>query len=258
MDPSLILGLVGLFLAALFGGAVNAIAGGGSLIAFPALVAFGVPTIVANATNTASLWPGSLGSVFGFWEEVTQQKKLLLFLLIPSLIGGLLGAFILVSTPEAVFKRVVPFLVLFATLLFAGRDWITRAFGAKSDGEEHISLAGGLWGFLFQVAIATYGGYFGAAQSIMMMASFSIMGLRDIHRINGLKTAMALSINGIALILFAYRGIVNWPLGILMGAGAIIGGFAAARISKRVDQKLLRQVVIVIGLLVTVWLFLRP
>ncbi len=253
-----LIGAILLFFAALFGGAVNAIAGGGSLIAFPALVAFGVPTIIANATNTASLWPGSLGSVAGFWPEIRQQRGLLIFLLVPSLIGGLLGALILVSTPESVFKRIVPFLVLFATLLFAGRDWFNRiSRPAASSAGEHISLAGGVWGFLFQVAIATYGGYFGAAQSIMMMASFSIMGLRDIHRINGLKTAMALSINGIALVYFAMRGIVNWPLALLMGAGAIIGGYGAARISKLVEQRLLRRLVVLIGLIVSVWLFLR-
>ena len=252
------LGVVGLFFAAMMGGALNAIAGGGSLISFPSLVAYGVLTVPANATNTAALWPGSIGSVFGFWHEVRQQRSLLLLLLAPSLVGGLLGAFVLVSTPEAVFQRIVPFLVLFATCLFAARDWFARFSKTNpTSGQEHITLVGGIWGILFQVAIATYGGYFGAGQSIMMMASLSIMGLRDIHRINGLKTALALSVNGIALVYFALRGIVVWHLALIMGVGAILGGYVAARLSKRIDQQHLRAFVIIVGLVVSAWLFLK-
>ncbi|MGE5141764.1 MAG: sulfite exporter TauE/SafE family protein [Rudaea sp.] len=255
-----LLGYAGLFIAAALGGGLNAVAGGGSLIAFPSLVAFGLPTIPSNATNTAALWPGSIGGILGFWDEVKATRRLLILLLIPSLIGGLLGAFILVSTPEAVFKRVVPFLVLFATLLFAGRDWFNRfsKSRAKADGQEHIGLVGGLWGTLFQIAIATYGGYFGAGQSIMMMASLSIMGMTDIHRINGIKTVLALSINGIALVYFALRGIVVWNLAIIMGIGGLLGGYAAARLSKKVDQRYLRAFVVIVGLVVSAWLFLRP
>jgi uncharacterized membrane protein YfcA len=253
------LSFIGLFIAAMLGGALNAIAGGGSLISFPSLVAFGVLTVPANATNTAALWPGSIGSVFGFWNEVRQQRRLVLLLLVPSLLGGLLGAFVLVNTPEAIFRRVVPFLVLFATLLFAARDWFARiGKPSPASGEEHISLVSGVWGFLFQIVIATYGGYFGAGQSIMMMASLSIMGLRDLHRINGLKTALAVSVNGIALVFFALRGIVVWELALIMGVGAIVGGYAAARLSKRVSQRLLRAFVIAVGLLVSGWLLVKP
>lgn len=252
-------GLVGLFFAAMLGGALNAIAGGGSLISFPSLVAFGVLTVPANATNTAALWPGSIGSVFGFWDEVWHQRRLVVLLLLPSLVGGLLGALALVSTPEYVFKRLVPFLVLFATLLFAARDWFARIGKSRGyDRDQQVSYARGIWGIAFQVAIALYGGYFGAGQSIMMMASLSIMGLRDIHRINGLKTALALSVNGIALVFFALRGIVIWDLAIAMGIGAIIGGYVAARLSKRLSQRMLRSFVIAVGLLVSLWLFAKP
>jgi uncharacterized protein len=253
------LSLIGLFVAAMLGGALNAIAGGGSLISFPSLIAYGVLTIPANATSTAALWPGSIGSVLGFWQEVRQQWRLVLLLLVPSLAGGLLGAFVLVSTPEAVFRRVVPFLVLFATLLFASRDLFARLTrdGAE-DRRDRVTFAGAIWGVLFQIVIATYGGFFGAGQSIMMMASLSIMGLRDIHRINGLKTAMAVSVNGIALVLFALRGIVEWNLALVMGAGAIFGGYGAARLSKRISQKALSGFVIAVGVFVSAWLFARP
>ncbi len=256
-----LVGLLGLFIAAMLGGGLNAVAGGGSLIAFPSLVAFNVPLIPANATNTVALWPGSIGGILGFWDEIKSERRLLVLLLIPSLIGGLLGAIILISTPPAVFKAVVPFLVLFATLLFAGRDWVnrfTRQRAGANPGEEHIGLVGGVWGTLFQLAIAMYGGFFGAGQSIMMMASFSIMGMQNIHRINGIKTALALSINGIAIVVFALKGVVRWDLGLLMGVGGLIGGYAAARISKRVDQRYLRLFVIAVGLFVSVWLFLKP
>ncbi|MGB8646650.1 MAG: sulfite exporter TauE/SafE family protein [Anaerolineae bacterium] len=256
-----LLGYIGLFIAAALGGGLNAIAGGGSLIAFPALVAFGVPLIPANATNSVALWPGSIGGIMGFWTEIKSQQRLLVLLLVPSLIGGLLGAFILVRTPPAVFKAVVPFLVLFATLLFAGRDWVNRFSKQRAvagPGEEHIGLVGGVWGTLFQIAIATYGGFFGAGQSIMMMASFSLMGMRDIHKINGIKTALALAINGIAIVVFALQGLVRWDLGILMGVGGLIGGYVVARLSKRIEQRYLRLFVIVVGLVVSVWLFVKP
>jgi uncharacterized membrane protein YfcA len=249
-------GLAGLFIAALLAGAVNAIAGGGSLISFPSLVAYGVLQKLANTTNNAALVPGAIAGMFGFWDEVKQQRRLLLFLFLPSLTGGLLGAFLLARTPDVIFQRIVPFLILFATLLFAARDWFTRLAKANPN-EEHITFAGGVGGLLFQLVIATYGGYFGAGQSIMMMASLSIMGLRDIHRINGLKTAQAVVINSIAMIYFISQGLVIWNLAILMGIGAIIGGFSAARLSKRVDQKMLRWAVIVIGLIVSAVLFLR-
>lgn len=257
MDPNQIIGYIGIFLAALAAGAINAIAGGGSLVSFPALVAFGVPAKLANTTNNAALWPGSISGMIGFWEEVKRAKKLVAFLAIPSLIGGLLGAYILVQTPPDLFRQLTPFLILFATLLFAGRDFfskMTRRGAAESD---HITGAGGAVGFILQLIIATYGGFFGAGQSIMMMAAFSIMGVRDIHEINGLKTASAVIVNGVALIVFISQGLILWNLALWMGVGAIIGGYLAARISKRINQNVLRWVVIAIGLIVSLVLFLR-
>ncbi len=252
-----LLALVGLFFAAMAGGAINSLAGGGSLVSFPALVAFGVPALMANATNTAALWPGSIGGALGFLPEVSAQRRVLLTLLVPSLIGGLLGAFILVNTPAALFQKIVPFLILFATILFAARDVFTRLAKSGSDTEGEVSWANKVGGIIFLTAISTYGGYFGAGQSIMMLAALSVMGMRDIHRMNGIKTALAVSINGIAFIFLALKGYIIWDLAILMGVGAVIGGFVAARISKRIDQRILRLTVIAVGLLVSVYLFLR-
>ncbi|MCC7161311.1 MAG: sulfite exporter TauE/SafE family protein [Anaerolineae bacterium] len=246
-----------LFLAAVAAGAVNAIAGGGSLISFPALVGFGVPAKLANTTNNAALWPGSVAGLIGFWEEAKRAKKLVLFLAVPSFIGGLLGAFLLAQTPEALFRQLTPFLILFATLLFAARDFFTKFTRRGARNEDQITGAGGAVGFILQLVIATYGGFFGAGQSIMMMAAFSIMGVRDIHEINGLKTASAVIVNGVALAYFISQDLIIWRLAIWMGIGAIIGGYAAARISKRINQDVLRWVVIVIGLIVSAVLFIR-
>lgn len=249
-------GLIVLFIAAVIAGAMNSVAGGGSLISFPSLIAFGVPSIPANATNTAALWPGSLSSALAYSKDTKIYRDLLLPLVTPSIIGGLLGALALVVTPPELFDEIVPFLVLFATLLFAFGDTVTRLFNLGG-GEERVTALGRVWGFLFQLFVATYGGYFGAGMGILMLGSLSVMGLRDIHRMNGLKTILGTFINVIAFIFFAIKGLVVWNLAIVMAIGAIVGGYVGARTAKRVDQRYIRAFVIVVGLGVSVWLFLK-
>jgi len=252
----MIIALAGLFLAAAVAGALNAVAGGGSLISFPALVAFGQPPILANATNTAALWPGTLSSAVAYSRDTKIYRDLLMTLLIPSLVGGFLGALALVSTPPELFNVIVPFLVLGATLLFAFRDPFTRWL-RLGNGEEKVGTGGRVWGFLFQLFVATYGGYFGAGIGILMLGSLSVMGLRDIHRMNGLKTILGTLINVIAFTFFAIKGLVVWRLAPVMAAGAIIGGYVGARTAKRVDPQAIRIFVIIVGLFVSAWLFLR-
>jgi uncharacterized membrane protein YfcA len=251
-----VLGLLGLLLAATVAGGINSIAGGGTLISFPSLVAFGEPEIISNATNTAALWPGSLSGAIGYRKDTPIQRSLLLLLAIPSLIGGLTGAEILVFTTPAVFARVVPFLVLFATLVLASRDLISRKLGHGS-GEAHVTTAGRIWGIIVQFFVAAYGGYFGAGIGILMLGSFSIMGLRDIHEMNALKTPLAAIINVTAFVFFAYKGLVIWYLALLMMVGAIIGGYSGARLAKRVNPRPMRYVVVAIGLIVSIWFFAR-
>jgi uncharacterized protein len=264
-------GALGLFLAAMVAGAVNSVAGGGSLISFPALVAFGQPAILANATNTAAMWPGSVASAVAYRRQTSLHRGLLPALLWPSVTGGLLGAYVLVSTPPGLFQRVVPFLVLFATLLFAFRGRISSAFapangrqpashgetqsGRAADADEQVTRAGRVGGFLFQLLVATYGGYFGAGIGILMLASLGLMGLRDIHRMNALKTILGAVINVIAFVFFAVKGLVVWPLAVLMAAGAIAGGYVGARVAMRVDARWVGRFVIGVGLVVSVWLF---
>ena len=251
--PNLIL----LFIAAIIAGGINSVAGGGTLISFPSLLAAGVPAILANATNTAALVPGSASSAYAYRDEIRSQRRLLLTLFVPSVIGGVLGAVALVITPPEIFNYIVPFLVLFATLLFAGRDLFNRLAKNDSKEEKPVSWAGNIWGVTFQILVAAYGGYFGAGIGILMLASLSIMGLRDIHRMNGVKTVLAVAINGVALIVFIIEQKVVWPLAILMAVGAVIGGYGGARLAKRVNQNVVRGIVIVVGLVVSVYLFSR-
>ncbi len=252
-----LIGLAGLFFAGMAAGAVNSVAGGGTLISFPSLVAFGQPEIISNATNTAALWPGSLSSALGYRKDTSVERGLFVALAIPSLIGGLLGAVILVITPAETFRHVVPFLILFATFVLASRDILARKLGSDPNGEEHVTTVGRILGALFQLFIATYGGYFGAGIGILMLGSFSLMGLRDIHKMNAIKTPLGAIINVTAFVFFALKGLVVWPLAILMTAGSILGGYGGARSAKRVNPDLLHSCVVAVGLLVSAWFFAK-
>ena len=246
---------MGLFLAGAAAGAINSVAGGGTLISFPSLVAFGQPEIISNATNAAALWPGSLSAALGYRKDTSIQNSLLIMLAAPSLIGGLLGAVILVITPAPTFKHVVPFLILFATLILASRDIFARRLRSNPTGQERVTTVGLVWGIFFQLLVATYGGYFGAGIGILMLGSFSLMGLRDIQKMNAIKTPLAAIINATAFVFFAFRGLVVWPLAILMAAGSIAGGYGGARLAKHVNPRVLHFCIVTVGLLVSGWFF---
>jgi uncharacterized protein len=251
-----ILGLAGLFAAAFTAGAINSVAGGGTLISFPSLVAFGEPDIISNATNTAALWPGSLSSAVGYKKDTIIDRGLLAMLIVPSLIGGLLGAVILVNTPESLFRLVVPFLILFATCLFAARKTIARKLSMKTE-KDKITIRARLWGFFFQLFVAAYGGYFGAGIGILMLGSLGVMGLRDVHAMNAIKTVLAAIINVTAFIFFAAKGLVVWPLAILMAIGAIGGGYIGARSAKRIKENYLQLFIVAVGLIIVAWFLTR-
>jgi uncharacterized membrane protein YfcA len=252
-----LVGFIGLFITGILGGAINSVAGGGTLISFPSLIAFGVPSILANATNTAALCPGALSSALAYRSDLPKQRGLLMTLLLPSLLGGLLGAVILAFTPQRLFDRIVPFLVLFATVLFGGREFLARLVRIDPNPGEHVGTLARIWGFCFQLFVAAYGGYFGAGMGILMLASLGLMGLRDIHGMNAMKAIFGFIINGMALIYFILRGLVVWNLAVLMAVGAITGGYVGARLAKRVDQRVLRGFIVVTGLVVSAWLFVR-
>ena len=226
-------------------GAINAVAGGGSLISFPTLVWLGVPSITANATNTVAVWPGSFGSMWGYRRELRGTEPRMYALIVPSLLGGITGALLLNLTPAPLFDRLVPLLILFATCLFMAQEPIQRRLLAPHG--SHLGprwLAGGL---LFQLLVGIYGGYFGAGIGILMLAALSIMGQDDIHRMNGLKNLLAVFVNGIAAIYFIWMGLVSWPDAVVMAIGAIIGGVGGTGVARRLGRPTVRKLVVVIG-----------
>ena len=270
-------------LAAAGGGAVNAIAGGGTLLTFPALVALGIDPLVANATSTVALWPGQVSSIWGYREAIRGARAWAVRWAAPSVLGGLVGALLLMRTSRERFALIVPWLVLGATLLFlAQRGIVTLAGRRRTErprGDAAGPDAGGSGGggggpvevdapgrplppppapFLaYQFAVAVYGGYFGAGLGILMLAALGFMGLTDIHRMNGLKNWGGLCANAVAVAVFAASGVVDWPVALTMGVGAIAGGWGGARLAQRVPQQRVRQAIVAIGLASAAWLFVR-
>ncbi|HEV8660747.1 MAG TPA: sulfite exporter TauE/SafE family protein [Thermoanaerobaculia bacterium] len=244
-------------LAAIIAGAINSIAGGGTLISFPALVWAGRAPIIANATNTVALWPGSFAGMVGFRRELSTIRRWLLLLTIPSLAGGALGAWLLLRTPERTFERIVPLLIFIATILLAAQEFISKRLGTVARAHENPTPGWVVFVFVFQFAVAVYGGYFGAGMGILMLAALGLIGLTDLHQMNGLKNLLAICINGVAAIYFAISGAVVWRDGIIMAVGAIAGGYFGARMARRLGRKFVRVSVVVIGLVMTVAMFMR-
>src|SRR5215471_4467086 len=251
-------GLV-LFVAAILGGALNSVAGGGSFITFPALFFSGVPPIQANATSTVALWPGSIASVSAYRREIAKQNRVLLLVLVSvSLIGGILGAVLLLRTSQSTFVKLIPYLLLLATVLFAVSPFITARLRKRSlTKESHISWIRLAGISLLRLIISIYGGYFGGGIGIMMLASLGIMGMDNIHEMNGLKTILQSCINGVAVITFIIAGAVYWPEAIVMIVGAIVGGFSGASIARKLDQRIVRGFVILVGTVMTIYFFVK-
>lgn len=242
-------------LAAAAGGAINAIAGGGTLVTFPAIVALGVPPLVANATNTVSLWPGSLSSAWGYRQHLGGLRPWLVRFTVPSLLGGAIGGWLLIATGEQRFARIVPFLVLGATLLFMAQQPLQRwLHGHHVPAPPERPPIGIL---TWQLGVAVYGGYFGAGIGILMLAAIGFMGHTDIHRMNGLKNWSGTCINAVAAAVFVASGVVNWPLAGAMIVGSIAGGYGGARLAQRVGRAAVRRAVVVIGLVATVYLLMQ-
>jgi uncharacterized protein len=231
--------------AAFVAGAINSIAGGGSLVSFPTLIWLGVPSIPANATNTVALVPGSLASVHGYRRELQGADTRVLALAVPSLVGGIIGSVLLYRTPPEVFDRLVPILILFATLLFMGQEPIQRRFKltAVHDARSHWLS----WTMFYQLLVGIYGGYFGAGIGILMLAAFSLMGHTDIHQMNGLKNILAAIINGVAAAYFIWVGLVVWPDALIMAAGAVVGGMTGTRLARRLGRTAVRRIVVATG-----------
>ena len=217
----------------------------------------GRDAIVSNATNSVALWPGSLAGAFGFRRELSKVPRWLLLLTIPSMIGAAFGAWLLLRTPTRTFERLVPLLILVATILLAAQEFITRRLGVLAHAHERPTAGWVTFVFVFQLVVAIYGGYFGAGMGILMLAALGLIGLTDMHQMNGLKNVLAVCINGVAAIYFAISGKVNWADGAIMAIAAIAGGYAGARIARKLGRKFVRVFVVAIGLIMTVALFVK-
>ena len=283
-----------LFVAAILGGTLNSVAGGGSFITFPTLLFSGVLPINANATSTVALWPGSVASTSAYREELAKQERARLVVLGgTSLVGGVLGAILLLRTSQTTFVRLVPYLLLMATVLFAFSgpitNWLRRRniqqsaeplnqeWRQNGPVEQEIETTTGstfshtavetnktgiswfgLAGIAFlQLIIAIYGGYFGGGIGILMLATLGFMGIENIHEMNALKTLLTSFINGVAVITFIIAGAVVWLPAILMVAGAIIGGYGGAYFARQIEPRWVRYFVILVGVGLTIYFFLR-
>lgn len=263
-----------LFIAAILGGTLNSVAGGGSFITFPALIFTSVGAKIANATSTVALWPGAVASTGAYRRELaTQNRQLLVVLGVTSLIGGLLGAFLLVDTPQSTFVRLIPYLLLVATLLFTFGPPITKRLRKRktttvmptnpptsTEKGSATATATLTWPVLagisfLQLIIAIYGGYFGGGIGILMLATLGLMGMENIHEMNAVKTLLTGCINGVAVITFIIKGLILWPQAIVMLVGAIIGGYAGAYYARKLDPRWVRGFVILVGTTMTIYFF---
>lgn len=245
-----------LLVAAAAAGAVNAVAGGGTLLTFPTLIALGLDPLLANATSTVGLVPGALGGAWGYRRELRTVSRWLPWIVPSSVLGGALGALLLVRTPPPLFERLAPLLVLAATVLFVAQEPIARRLRLTRGGAP----AGLLQRWIVaaaQVGIATYGGYFGAGMGIVMLAALGLLHLPSIHAMNGLKTFAGGCINGIAAGWFIAAGLVNWPAALTMVAGSLLGGYFGADSARRLGERTVRRMVVAVGLVATVALAAR-
>jgi uncharacterized membrane protein YfcA len=250
-DPILVYTI--LCLSAFAAGAVNSIAGGGTLLTFPALQQVFVrqglekfASVLANATSTVALMPGSLAGALGYQQELRECRRLVLLLLTPSVVGGIAGSLLVTEFPPTVFNRLVPWLILTAAILFLIQGPLKRVTGA---GQPHKPPT---WKattavVVGQFLIAVYGGYFGAGIGILMLSVLPFMGTKTIHETNAAKTILAACINGVTVLIFIFKGYVVWPYALAMAAAAITGGYIGARFARRLPALYVRLLVVAIG-----------
>ena len=234
-----------LFAAAFVAGGVNSIAGGGSVVSFPLMLWTGIPPVVANATNNMTLFPGYAASANGYRDELRTADRSLLVFLLPAVAGGAVGAVLLLNTPSTVFESIAPLLVLFATALVALQGRVARW-------SERVVARGrtrGWWvaTFAADFLLSVYGGYFGVGLGILLLGLLGLMGFRNLHEMNGMKAILSAAIVAMALVYFSVKGAIWWSVGLVMAAGAVLGGYTSARVARRVSQEAIRRAVVVVG-----------
>jgi len=237
--------------ASFLAGATNAVAGGGTLITFPVLVWVGLDPLSANITNTVALWVGPLLGAYAFREYVKLGKEYLRRLLLPTLLGSLLGAYLLVNTSQETFKSLVPFLILLATILVAVNDKVVSFI------QRYLRRGSLPFALFIQFIASLYGGYFGAGTGIIMLASLGIIGIADIHLANGIKNLLGMTINALASGYFVFSGHVFWNYVLVMMLGFALGGYTGAKLSLIFDRKKVRLFVVLWGLFLSLFFFVK-
>ena len=233
--------------ASVVAGAINSVAGGGSLVSFPAALAVGMSPLMANATNAVALMPGSVASAYGYRREIEGDRAVIRLLLPAAALGGAIGSVLLLKTPQTLFDNLVPFLVLFATLLLLVQNLRRPAAPAALDAPWDLPKKPAI-AVILQLLVGVYGGYFGAGIGIMMLALFAHLGARNIHRMNGVKTVLAAATNAVAAVAFVVARAIDYRAAAIMAAGAIFGGLVGAAGARRVKPAVVRWGVVTIGL----------
>lgn len=247
--------LLVLFIAGLFGGMINSIAGGGTFITFPALLFVGVPPISANATNTFASCSGYISGVFAFRNDLYEHKRELPKYVLLSLFGGFSGGWLLLQTPEAVFREAIPWLLLLATLLFVFGRLLNERLKRMASLHRHASTVGGLLIGLMLLGVCIYGGFFNAGFGIVMLSYLVLAGYSNIHVMNGLKLLTSACVSLSAIALFIYEGKIAWFEGTVVLLGTLLGGYFAARVSRKISQTYVRNCVVITGVVMTVYFF---
>lgn len=244
-----------LFVAAMAGGALNSVAGGGSFIVFPTLLFTGTPAVMANATTAAGLWPASVASAVAYRKNIgSQPRQRVVVLAVASLVGGVLGAWALLRTSDATFVALLPFLLLFATLVFTFGKSISKSLSnVHAGGAVGLALA-----VLAQLAISTYGGYFGGGMGIMTLAVLTLLGMQDIHEMNGVKNVLGTLVNGAAITAFVIAHMIAWRQAAVLAAGGIVGGYAGASVARSIPAARVRILVLALAWSLTAYFFVRP
>jgi uncharacterized membrane protein YfcA len=244
-----------LFFAGLLGGILNSIAGGGSFITFPALLFAGVPPIAANATNTFASCAGYLSGAYAFRKDIATDKNSLKKIIIPSLFGGLLGALLLLNTPETVFKEAIPWLLLFATLLFIFGSKLNKLLVKVGGKHKHANVIGSILLALLLLIICIYGGFFNAGLGIVSLSYLVLARYQDINLMNGIKLLISSIVSLIAIVIFIANGTIYWFSGFFVLLGTLSGGYFAAKLSRTLSQAHIRMFVTVASLFITVYFF---
>jgi len=239
--------------AAFCAGAMNSVAGGGTFFSFPALLAAGVPPVAANASNSVALWPASLSGAWAYRKELARYKPYLIPMGLVSFVGGIGGGLLLLSTQDATFEKLIPWLLLFATVLFAFSGkmsrWLRGAAAAKP-GNSAGSLAG-------HAVVSVYGGFFGAGMGILMLASLAMAGHDDVHEINAIKNLLSAVIYSVTVLTFVIAGAVSWPHTLIMLATATVGGYWGASVARKIPALWLRRFIITVGAVLSVFYFYK-